>query len=181
MSTLFFCSSIFASSFATDRVVQNLDLGFCDSGAEGHPNCKWQLMNGYIDNFWSSSCIYPSMKIELTHESITGMLHITGTPQSNLIENAWYQDVCEAMDQVEAIVIVKIIGKLEERQYKLDVGPTWSLSNLRQEILMCTGLDGTRDFNMWIVRHGLAMKKVILSFSICYYISKWGFVGHIHL
>jgi len=81
-----------------------------------------------------------------------------------ITEGTW-----EALDQTETTMIVRIVCEIEEKEQVLEVGQSWSLSNLRQEIMMCLGVDAERDFTMWIVRQGAAMEKVYFYFSISFH------------
>lgn len=67
----------------------------------------------------------------------------------------------ETIDQIQAIISAKVVCEIGNPKYEFEVGEVWLLTSLRQEILFALDPEMTNDFVMWIVKDGVASKKVI--------------------
>lgn len=70
--------------------------------------------------------------------------------------------VVSVMDQRCEIEVVKILCDFGQSSIELEVGKTWTFSNIREEIKVGFGPDIPHEFTMWISSNGHSRQKVCI-------------------
>lgn len=64
----------------------------------------------------------------------------------------------EAIDQYEPVVMVSISCEMGERKQDVEVGMSWTFSDIRHEVLLQLGVDTDTESEIWIATDNTAVK-----------------------
>lgn len=127
-------------------------------------NVNEELCSSLMDQGWNNKVTIGAdiIRTEVHLPSLNFRYHLgRSTLYSNFVYNRSRMishDVFEAIDQSEQVTMVTVHCEMDDRKIDVEVGLSWSLYDVRQEISVQTGPALDSQFQMYIITDGHATK-----------------------
>lgn len=126
------------------------------------------LLSSLMDSGWDTKIMVGDDVIRCTvdHSSVIFKFHIGRSVLYSSFqfnrERLFNGCQWEMMDQAGDIEVVKILCDFGQSSSELEVGKTWTFSNIREEIKVAFGPDIPHEFTLWISSNGHTREKVCI-------------------